>query len=76
VVADDVRAPRLQIQTWMQSIGFKSALATDGQEAFRLVVNWKPNLLVTDIDMPQCSGLDLPQKADSERERNHATSER
>ena len=35
------------------------AVAADGQEAFRVVGQLRPNVLVTDIEMPQLTGLEL-----------------
>jgi two-component system response regulator DesR len=35
------------------------AVAADGQEAFRIVGQLRPNVLVTDIEMPHLTGLEL-----------------
>ena len=37
-------------------------LATDGEEAYELFVKHKPDLIITDIKMPQLSGIDLAKK--------------
>ena len=38
------------------------ASAADGEEALRAVGQLRPNVLVTDIEMPQLTGLDLAQR--------------
>ncbi|WP_294877267.1 MULTISPECIES: response regulator [unclassified Sulfurospirillum] len=37
-------------------------LATDGEEAYKLFVEHKPDLIITDIKMPHLSGIDLAKK--------------
>jgi two-component system, NarL family, response regulator DesR len=44
--------------------------AEDGEAAWTLLQNLKPDLLVTDIEMPKLSGLDLAQRI---KENNFAT---
>lgn len=39
-----------------------AGLAADGEEAWRLLQQIKPDLLVTDIEMPGLTGLDLAQR--------------
>ncbi|MEL6108449.1 MAG: response regulator [Planctomycetota bacterium] len=59
LVVDDVRAVRRQVSSWMSDIGFRSLEAMDGDSAWSLIQNHDIDLLVTDIDMPRTSGLDL-----------------
>ncbi|HKG22524.1 MAG TPA: response regulator, partial [Blastocatellia bacterium] len=39
--------------------GFEVVAAADGQEAYMRAVSEEPDLIVTDINMPKVSGLDL-----------------
>jgi CheY-like chemotaxis protein len=39
--------------------GFEVVAAADGQEAYMRAVSEEPDLIVTDINMPRVSGLDL-----------------
>ncbi len=59
VIVDDVRAYRLQVKWWLDELGFRSIEASDAGQAFELIRMQHPDLLVTDIDMPGHSGLDL-----------------
>ncbi len=43
------------------------AEANDGFEALSLVKKYKPDVLVTDIEMPKCSGIEVAQKLRQER---------
>ncbi|WP_263831978.1 response regulator transcription factor [Sulfurospirillum oryzae] len=45
------------------SLLFKEVyLANDGEEAYKLFVQHKPDLIITDIKMPHLSGIDLAKK--------------
>lgn len=48
-------AALLSIENDIEVIG----MAADGQEALRMVGQQRPNVLVTDIEMPQLTGLEL-----------------
>lgn len=43
------------------------AEANDGFEALSLIKKHKPDVLVTDIEMPHCSGIEVAQKLKQER---------
>jgi two-component system alkaline phosphatase synthesis response regulator PhoP len=62
LVADD-EAHILHIVTMkLRNAGFEVITAVDGEEAMELVVAEKPNLLITDNQMPFLTGLDLCKK--------------
>ncbi|GEM_PF-1483856 len=62
VIADDVRASRELLQGWLVDSGFECSLAVDGTNAWELIQEQPPDLVLTDIQMPNCSGLELIQK--------------
>ncbi|MBK8397160.1 MAG: SpoIIE family protein phosphatase [Leptospiraceae bacterium] len=41
--------------------GFRTSVASDGQEGFEMAIELKPDLIITDLMMPKKSGLDLIQ---------------
>jgi len=57
VVADDEPHIRHVIALKMQKHGFEVFAAADGEEALDLVLQEKPDLLITDYQMPVMSGL-------------------
>ena len=62
VIADDVRASRETVGSWLRECGFECALAGNGQHAWELVKEQPPDLLVTDFEMPVLCGLELLEK--------------
>ena len=66
ILADDEKKVIFLLQKlidWEQ-MGYKIAgIAHDGLSALRLVAETQPHLLVTDIRMPGCSGIDLIRQA-------------
>ncbi|QEF98941.1 CAI-1 autoinducer sensor kinase/phosphatase CqsS [Stieleria maiorica] len=59
MIVDDVRAYRKLLHQWFVEWGFSCSLASGAEEAWRLIQHQKVDLVVTDIDMPGVSGLDL-----------------
>lgn len=42
--------------------GFEVQCAFDGQEAWEIVERWRPDALVTDLQMPRVDGLELARR--------------
>ncbi|QDV71212.1 Response regulator MprA [Rosistilla carotiformis] len=59
VIADDVRASREVLRSWLTDCHFECILAHDGDQAWEAIENHPPDLLITDIEMPHCCGLEL-----------------
>ncbi|HEY9884266.1 MAG TPA: response regulator transcription factor [Thermosynechococcaceae cyanobacterium] len=59
LVADDDLGTRLSIGDYLQTIGYLVVSAENGQEALKLVEEYQPHLVVTDITMPQMDGYEL-----------------
>lgn len=59
VVADDEHHIRAVVATKLRSAGFEVLEARDGAEALELAFEHQPDLLITDLQMPLMSGLEL-----------------
>ena len=62
VIADDELLMRQLLLQTLGSQGFKVLLAEDGEQALRLVKSHPVNLVLTDINMPNVSGLKLVEQ--------------
>lgn len=68
VVAEDEALIRMDIVETLKEAGFEVvAEAKDGLEAVELVKQHKPDLLVTDIKMPNLDGLEAAEKLKDEK---------
>lgn len=59
LIADDSRASRLLVSHFLADIGFESVAVADGIAAWTEISLRSLDLLVTDIEMPERSGLEL-----------------
>ena len=64
VVDDDPRA-RTAVARLIQEEGFEAGVAADGEEASDLLSSWRPDLVVTDLNMPRLDGRGLVQRVRS-----------
>jgi len=62
LIADDVRASREILRAWLCQCRFECTVTSNGEEAWKAIHENPPDLLVTDIEMPDCSGLELLQR--------------
>ena len=62
VVADDDREVRTMLRTLLELDGHEVMEAKDGDEAWRLCLEWQPSVVVADIQMPGLDGLQLCRK--------------
>jgi CheY-like chemotaxis protein len=66
VLAEDEPIIRRTIESALVRMGFEVRLAKDGMEGRELIdalMSDSPNLLITDCEMPGCSGEDLAEHA-------------
>jgi two-component system chemotaxis sensor kinase CheA len=71
LIADDTLTTRALIQTILETAGFEVLAVSDGLQAWRMLEKESFDLLVSDVEMPHMSGLDLTRKIrDSERLKN------
>jgi len=61
VLADDDDSVRQSLVMFLERAGFLVTPARNGQQALTAVVNEEPDLVVTDIMMPDMDGLELLQ---------------
>ena len=59
MVVDDEKKSRANIITHLRETGSEVVEASDGNEAVALLSEVTPNLLITDMDMPDMNGLEL-----------------
>ena len=71
LVADDESHILHVVSLKLRNAGFRVVTARDGQEAFELAHQEKPDLLITDYHMPQLSGLELCQRLKQDATTNH-----
>jgi DNA-binding response OmpR family regulator len=64
VVDDDPRA-RTAVARLIELEGYEAGVAADGEEASGLLASWRPDLVVTDLNMPRLDGRGLLQRVRS-----------
>lgn len=62
LIADDDKLTREGLATMLRSGGHSVAEAEDGQQALEMITERKPDLLITDIHMPNLDGLELVRR--------------
>lgn len=62
LVVDDDLGTRLSISDYLELSGYSVITANDGQEALMMVKEYRPDLIVTDIVMPQMNGYELVRR--------------
>jgi two-component system KDP operon response regulator KdpE len=58
VVDDEPQIARV-LKTTLSSHGYSTRTASDGDEAIQMMREWSPDLLITDLRMPNMDGLEL-----------------
>lgn len=59
VSIDDTRASQTIVSHALNLVGFETRLADDGYKGWQLVEKFEPDLVVTDLDMPNWGGWQL-----------------
>jgi two-component system alkaline phosphatase synthesis response regulator PhoP len=67
LVADDEPCITTIVSKKLRNAGFEVLVAMDGQEAFDLAMAENPDFLITDLQMPLMSGLELVSRLATER---------
>src|SRR4249919_348710 len=59
LVVDDEQQITRVLKTTLSSHGYGTRIAGDGDEALQVMKDWSPDLLITDLRMPNMDGLEL-----------------
>jgi len=59
LVVDDDPAMQEVLSILMDEWGYESRIASNGTEGARIAESWDPDIVISDVVMPDCSGLDL-----------------
>ncbi|MBN2539544.1 MAG: response regulator [Deltaproteobacteria bacterium] len=59
LVVDDSLTIRALVQKGLETAGFKVAIAENGKQALALIEKNRPNLILSDINMPVMDGIEL-----------------
>lgn len=59
LVAEDEEIMLMAIEAKLKNEGFEVVCAPDGREALKILENYTPDIIITDILMPYTSGLEL-----------------
>lgn len=70
LVVDDNPDAREMVSVVLTSSGFLVRTAGDGQEALESIADWQPDLIITDIQMPNVDGIEMIKRI-----RNHFKSQ-
>jgi two-component system chemotaxis response regulator CheY len=63
LIVDDMRMTRMKLRKICTELGIKNiSEAVDGMQALEMMVNSKPDLLLSDWNMPNISGIELIKK--------------
>ena len=61
LVVDDVPLNRKLQQTYLDSVGYRVIMASDGLEAMKMVKEQEPDLVLLDVMMPRMNGFEVCQ---------------
>jgi DNA-binding response OmpR family regulator len=62
LIADDEPNIVVSLEFLMKQRGYVVRVATDGEDAFNAIGDFRPDLILLDVMMPRMSGYDLCQK--------------
>jgi len=62
LVVDDHDQSRLLLRKLLQKIGFEIEEAINGEEALARVRNWRPDVVLMDVDMPIMDGIEAARR--------------
>ena len=66
LIVDDMFSIRTMVKGVLQHLGYRFFEAGDGQEGFTFALKLKPDLVITDYEMPVLNGIELSRKLRAE----------
>jgi two-component system KDP operon response regulator KdpE len=61
LVVDDERQITRMLRASLQSSGYEVSVAADGAEGLERFKTWRPDLIITDLAMPEMNGIELTE---------------
>ncbi len=61
LVVDDSLSNRKALSITAEQLGYRTVMASDGEEALRMVAEEMPDVILSDLEMPRMNGLELSQ---------------
>lgn len=62
LIVEDHEDSAAMLETLLQMTGYETFSARNGQEGYTLALNGKPDLIITDIEMPVLDGISFIQR--------------
>jgi CheY-like chemotaxis protein/anti-sigma regulatory factor (Ser/Thr protein kinase) len=66
LVAEDSRTQAIRIRQLLEGAGFEVKVAANGRDALDQIREFPPEMIVTDLEMPELNGLELVQAVHTE----------
>lgn len=70
LIVDDSSDLRLYVELILKTYGYKVLQAEDGQQAWEMLQTTKPDLVLSDVEMPRMTGLELIEQIRGDRSFN------
>jgi DNA-binding response OmpR family regulator len=61
LIVEDDGALRQDLADRLEDWGYEVRQAADGLQGFAVIETWHPDLILSDVNMPQCSGITLAE---------------
>ncbi len=62
LVVEDSPTQAMEIQYFLEDNGYKVLIAEDGEQAFTMLNDFRPDIIISDIVMPRMNGYELCEK--------------
>ena len=59
LVAEDSRTQSVLFRSLLEKAGYRAVMAVNGREALEMIKNMPPDVVITDLNMPEMNGLEL-----------------
>ncbi|HQZ66185.1 MAG TPA: response regulator [Planctomycetaceae bacterium] len=66
LVAEDSRTQSVLLRSMLEKAGYRAVMTGNGKEALESIRNSPPDVIITDLDMPEMNGLELVEAVHSD----------